>query len=202
MVNLVRLCCPIPWTGGAFYRYPMQMSCAQDRLVTPHPIHGPRPAAFLDRDGVLNVDSGYVSRSEDFQWLPGAIAAVKRLNDAGYLVIVVTNQSGIARGYYGEAAFHALTDWMRVELAKTGACLDGVYHCPHHPEHTGPCDCRKPLPGLLKAAFKHFAIDQERSFLIGDSKRDIQAAEAAGIPGHLFTGGNLDDFVREILEQK
>ena len=146
---------------------------------------GKRPAVFLDRDGVLNVDRGYVHRPEDFEWNLGAIDAVRAINTAGYLAVVVTNQSGIARQYYKEEDFRTLTQWMNSELAANGARLDAVYHCPHHAEGSDPkfaldCDCRKPKPGLLLRAIADLDIDPERSFLIGDSRVFEQALSVCG----------------------
>ena len=165
----------------------------------------PRPAAFLDRDGVLNVDLGYLSRVEDLQWIEGAPEAVRRLNEAGYLVIVATNQSGIGRGYYDEAAMEVLHLAMRERLAESGARLDAIYFCPLHPEaeieryrHPDPPD-RKPNPGMLLKAMRDFPIDASRSFMIGDKDSDMQAARRAGVQGHLFEGGNLDAFVAKLV---
>jgi D-glycero-D-manno-heptose 1,7-bisphosphate phosphatase len=166
-----------------------------------------RRAAFLDRDGVLNVDKGYVSSVDDFEWITGAIEAVRRLNDAGYLVIVATNQSGIARQYYTEVDFAALMAWMRRELASRGARLDAVYHCPHcvdggDPDFAIDCDCRKPKPGMLLRAIADLDIDPSQSFLIGDKAADMEAANAAGVSGYLFEGGNLDAFVASVLARR
>lgn len=163
-----------------------------------------RPAAFLDRDGVLNKDHGYVHKPEDFHWQPGAREAVKLLNDSGYLVILVTNQSGIGRGYYDEEAFHALTDWMQAELAQVGAHMDDVFFCPHHPENAKgdylqACRCRKPNPGMIEQACGRWDIDMARSFVIGDSDKDMGLATAVGLPGHRFVGGNLLEFVKRVL---
>lgn len=160
-----------------------------------------RPAAFLDRDGVLNVDKGYLFRSEEFEWIPGAIEAVKCLNAGGYLVFVVTNQSGVARGYYGEEDVTRLHAWMNGELAKHGARIDKFYYCPHYTEgpaseYVKTCQCRKPLPGLILAAFAEWDIDREKSFLIGDKDSDLAAAAAAGIMGYKFAAGDLADFLR------
>src|SRR6201996_2096384 len=165
---------------------------------------GKQPAVFLDRDGVLNVDRGYVHRPEDFEWTAGAIDAVRAINTAGYLAVVVTNQSGIARQYYKEEDFRTLTQWMNSELAANGARLDAVYHCPHHAEGSDPafaidCDCRKPKPGLLLRAIADLDIDPERSFLIGDKPQDMEAAQAAGIGGYKFEGGDLGAFVAPLL---
>ena len=165
----------------------------------------PRPAAFLDRDGVLNVDHGYLYRVEDLVWIEGAPEAVRRLNEAGYLVIVTTNQSGIGRGYYDEAAMQALHLAMRERLAQIGARFDAIYFCPFHPEaeieryrHPDPPN-RKPNPGMLLKAMQDFAIDASRSFMIGDKDSDMQAAARAGVQGHMFEGGNLDTFVKRLI---
>jgi D-glycero-D-manno-heptose 1,7-bisphosphate phosphatase len=161
-----------------------------------------RPAVFLDRDGVLNEDLGYVSEPSSFRWIPGAAAAVKRLNERGYLVIVVTNQSGIARGMYDEEQFRELTRWMLARLEKQGARIDAVYHCPHHPtqgrgRYRMACDCRKPGVGMLERAAADFDIDLANSILIGDSERDVEAAENYGIKALRFKGGDLLDFLRK-----
>jgi D-glycero-D-manno-heptose 1,7-bisphosphate phosphatase len=157
---------------------------------------------------VLNVDHGYVGRPEDFQWLPGAREAVRYLNQAGYAVVVATNQSGIARGYYTEQDFLDLMAWVQEELARAGAHLDGVFYCPHHPEHgQGPyrraCTCRKPAPGLLLQALERLHGDPARSVLIGDRQGDMRAAERAGVRGVLFDGSrDLLDLVRKVVEEE
>lgn len=163
-----------------------------------------KPAMFLDRDGVLNVDKGYIHRPEDFIWVEGAPEAVKWLNDRGYLVIVVTNQAGIARGYYTEEEFLRLMDWVNGELRRRGAHIDAVYHCPHHPTegfgaYRRECRCRKPAPGLLERALAEWEIDTAHSFMIGDKESDLLAAWAAGIRGALFSGGSLFEFVRGLV---
>ncbi|HWQ61561.1 MAG TPA: HAD family hydrolase [Negativicutes bacterium] len=160
-----------------------------------------QPAVFFDRDGVLNVDKGYLHKQEDFEWMPGAIAAIRRLNSQGYLVLVVTNQSGVARGYYTEDDVAALHAWMNGELGKHGARIDKFYYCPHYTEGTArkyvtACQCRKPLPGLILTAFAEWDIDQANSFLIGDKDSDLAAAAAAGIRGYKFTAGDLDEFIK------
>ncbi|MBP2294255.1 HAD-IIIA family hydrolase [Azospirillum rugosum] len=163
-----------------------------------------RPAAFLDRDGVLNEDVGYAHRPDQITWVAGAKAAVKRLNDAGFYVFVVTNQAGIARGYYGEDDVRALHGWMQDELRAIGAHVDAFYHCPHHPDHGEPplradCACRKPEPGMLTQAMADWPVDAERSFLVGDKDSDLLAAQRAGVAGTLFRGGDLDTVVAGIL---
>ena len=159
-----------------------------------------RPAAFLDRDGVLNVDHGYVGSPDRWEWVAEAPEAIRLLNEAGYLVFVVTNQSGIARGMYDEAAFERLMAWVRDDLARRGARIDAVYFCPHGPDDA--CACRKPLPGMLLRAMAEWPVRRGGSFLIGDSETDLQAAEAAGLPGHLFPGGSLKAFVRAAMGEE
>jgi D-glycero-D-manno-heptose 1,7-bisphosphate phosphatase len=137
-----------------------------------------RPAAFLDRDGVLNVDRGYVHRLDQLEWVDGAAQAVGLLNRAGYIVIVVTNQSGIARGFYDEAAVRQFHTHMQDGLQAQGAHIDAFYYCPHHPQGTVAewavrCRCRKPLPGMLEQAARDWPIDLGRSFMIGDKDDDI-----------------------------
>lgn len=163
-----------------------------------------RPAAFLDRDGVINLDHGYVHSPDRFVWVEGATAAIRWLNEQGYLVFVVTNQSGIARGYYDEAAVHVLHGWMTAQLASAGAHIDAFYFCPHHPDAVHDalrvsCDCRKPKPGMLLRALAEWPVERSGSFLIGDRSTDIEAAAAAGIPGHLFDGSDLLKTVRQAV---
>lgn len=145
-----------------------------------------RPAAFLDRDGVINEERNYVYRIEDFHFLPGTLQACRRFVEAGYLLVIVTNQAGIARGYYDTAAFETLTRWMEARFAEAGAPLAGVYHCPHHPDAKIDrlrlrCDCRKPAPGLIFQAQRDLGIDLPRSFLVGDKVSDLEAGRAAGL---------------------
>jgi len=143
-------------------------------------------AAFIDRDGVLNEDLGYVFRAEDFHWLPGAIVALARLQRAGYALVVVTNQSGIARGFYSEADLARLNSHMQAELQAQGVALAGIYACPHHPQarvaaYRRDCDCRKPAPGLILQAAQALSLDLGRSCLFGDKASDIEAGRAAGV---------------------
>ena len=155
-----------------------------------------RPCCFLDRDGVLNVDHGYVASMERLEWIPGARAAVRRLHEEGFAVVVVTNQSGIARGMFSADEYASFERQFRAAL---GEPLDGFYHCPHLPEVTGPCDCRKPGNGMIERAFAELPLRRPGSFLIGDSPRDLEAAERSGLPGYLFEGGDLADFVDDIF---
>lgn len=157
------------------------------------PVAGRRRAAFLDRDGVINFDHGYVYRREDFEFIPGALAACARLHRLGFALVLVTNQAGIGRGLYAEADFQRLTDWMTEQFATAGAPLAGVYHCPHHPDaalgdYRRTCTCRKPAPGMLLAAARELAIDPGRSVLFGDKASDIEAAVAAGVPLRVLLG--------------
>jgi len=159
-------------------------------------------AVFFDRDGTLNEEVHYLHKIEDFKWIEGAIDAIKYCNDNGYLAIVITNQSGVARGYYPESDIMKLYDWMNADLAKHGAHLDGIYYCPHHPtgkvkEYAIDCDCRKPKPGMLLKAQKEHDIDLKSSYLIGDGARDVECAEAAGVKGIRYMGGNLHQTLTE-----
>jgi D,D-heptose 1,7-bisphosphate phosphatase len=167
----------------------------------------PRPCAFFDRDGVLNHDTGYTYRPEDLRWQPGAREAVKRLNDAGYLVVVVTNQAGIARGYYEEQHVHAFHARMQADLAETGARIDAMYFCPYHSDgsvaryRVADHPDRKPNPGMILQAMRDLPIRREGSFLIGDRDSDLAAAAAAGLPHALYAGGDLDALVRRMMTE-
>jgi D-glycero-D-manno-heptose 1,7-bisphosphate phosphatase len=169
-------------------------------------VSNPRPAAFLDRDGVLNIDHGYVHRLDALDMIDGAGEAVRLLNDAGYLVIVVTNQSGVARGFYEEADVKLFNEELARRLALKGGRIDAFYYCPHHIEGTVAryaiaCECRKPKPGMLTQAARDFAIDRSRSFLIGDQHGDSEAAAAFGIKGIRFDAKSqsLVDLVRAAI---
>ncbi|MGE3538402.1 MAG: D-glycero-beta-D-manno-heptose 1,7-bisphosphate 7-phosphatase [Candidatus Tectimicrobiota bacterium] len=150
------------------------------------------PAAiFLDRDGTINVERNYLYKYEDWEWLPGVIEAIKRFNEAGFLVLVVSNQAGIARGFYTAWDVDHLHATIDTELARYGARIDAYYYCPHHPDfgEQTPCDCRKPAPGLLLRAQKQWGVDLRQSFLIGDKADDIKAGEAAGVTPILVATG-------------
>lgn len=140
-----------------------------------------RKALFLDRDGVINVEKEYLYKISDFEFVDGIIDLVKYFQSLGYLIIVVTNQSGIARGYYTIDQFLELTEWMKKEFSKYGAHIDAVYYCPHHPDISGICVCRKPKPGMLLQAAREFDIDLENSIMIGDKERDVEAGLNAGL---------------------
>ena len=163
-----------------------------------------RPAVFFDRDGVLNYDSGYTFEADKLAWIEGAREAVKAVNDAGYFAFVITNQSGVARGYYEAHHVDALHRWMADQLAVIGAHVDAFEYCPDHPDgiverYSRASDRRKPAPGMITDLLKRFAVDTTRSIVIGDKPSDMEAARAAGLPGHLFSGGNLEVFVRQRL---
>ena len=135
-------------------------------------------AVFLDRDGTIARDVGYCSRVEDFVILPGVPEAIRLLGEHGFKVVVITNQSGIGRGYFSEEALHLIHRHMLEELAKHGARVDAIYHCPHHPDDG--CDCRKPRPGMLLRAAEELGIDLGGSYMVGDAESDVGAGKAAG----------------------
>jgi D-glycero-D-manno-heptose 1,7-bisphosphate phosphatase len=168
-----------------------------------------RPAAFLDRDGVLNVDHGYAHKPEQLEWIEGAQEAVRLLNVAGYYVLVITNQSGVARGYYDEAAVESFHSHMQDSLKGHGAHIDAFYYCPHHPEGiikslAVPCRCRKPGTGMLEQAAREWPIDVDASFLVGDRDDDMAAAAAFNIRGIKFNSlkDSLPDLVRRELAHR
>ena len=161
----------------------------------------PRPAAFLDRDGVLNEDRGYVHDPGEVVWIPEAARALQRLRRAGFFVFVITNQSGVGRGYYREEDVLALHDYMQRAL---GGAVDAFRYCPHHPDasikrYRVACRCRKPAPGMIEALFDEYPVIRGQSFLVGDRETDLQAASAAGIPGYRYSEGSLDALVARIL---
>jgi len=166
-----------------------------------------RPAVFFDRDGVLNHDSGYTFEAGKLQWIEGAQEAVKAVNDAGYFAFVVTNQSGVARGFYEESHVHALHRWMADEMAAIGAHIDAFEYCPDHPDGTVERyrrvnDRRKPGAGMITDLLARFPVNADKSLLVGDKPSDLEAARAAGLQGHLFSGGNLEAFVRMHLPHR
>lgn len=164
-----------------------------------------RPAVIFDRDGVLNHDEGYTHRVEDLRWMPCAREAVKLLNDRGYYVFVASNQAGVARGLYDEAAVNAFHEHMQEELAEVGAHIDAFYYCPFHAEAAVPAyrhanhPDRKPNPGMVFRALSEWPAIAAASFLIGDRDSDLEAARSAGIEGALYPGGDLREFVAHIL---
>jgi len=139
-------------------------------------------AVFLDRDGVINDDTGhyYIYKPEDFRLNDGVIEGLKMLTDAGYKLIIVSNQGGVAKGIYTENDIRKVHEKLRDELTKHSLKLDAIYYCPHH-ESVSECDCRKPKPGMILNAIKEFNINPQESYLIGDSGRDITAGKNAGL---------------------
>lgn len=164
-----------------------------------------KPALFLDRDGVLNVDRGYVFRPADLEWVPGAIEAVRQANDRGWYVFVVTNQAGVARGYYAENDIATFHSHMQDVLRSHGAHIDDFRYCPHHPDgsvaaYAKICDWRKPGPGMILDLMKIWPIDAANSLLIGDKATDIEAAHTAGLRCIQYDGqGRLDEFYARAL---
>lgn len=162
-------------------------------------------AVFFDRDGTLNVDVKYLHRVEDFIWIDGAKKAIKLCNDLGYIVIIVTNQSGIARGYYDENDVLEVHSWMQKELGKIGAHLNDIFYCPHHVDgviekYKRRCDCRKPATGMLETAIKKYDICRNTSFFVGDAETDMKCAQNAGVTGIRYTGGSLLELMKNFIE--
>ena len=154
-------------------------------------------AVFLDRDGVLNQEMGdYVCRLQDFHILNN-FDALKTLQSRGYLLIVATNQGGLAKGWYTEDELTKMHDYLKAEYKKHGVLITDIFYCPHHPDFTGDCDCRKPKPGLLLQGIEKYNVDPAKSFFIGDRERDIEAATAAGVKGILI---DSDQPLSEVLE--
>ncbi|MDW3181174.1 HAD-IIIA family hydrolase [Roseobacter sp.] len=188
---------------GYFLDIGVPESLAQGRRELPEVLR--RPAVFFDRDGVLNKDEGYTHRVEDLQFLPGAIEAIRHVNDKGWLAIVVTNQAGVARGYYtmdDVRKFHAA---MQGELYKAGAYIDEFYVAPYHPDGIIPefsiaHEDRKPGPGMILKAFQDWNITPEQSFLVGDKPSDVKAAKTAGLKGVFYDGGNLHSLVLQHMQ--
>lgn len=148
-------------------------------------------AVFLDRDGTINIEKNYLHKIDEFEYLPGAVEGLKRIYDMGYLLIIVTNQSGIARGYYSEEELHQLNEWMISDLDTKGVKISKVYYCPHHPNasvarYRCDCNCRKPKTGMFWQAQKEFNIDLSESYAIGDKLRDLSICNETAVKGILI----------------
>lgn len=138
-------------------------------------------ALFLDRDGVVNIEKNYLHKIEDFELMTGIVDVCRMYQEQGYLIIIVTNQSGISRGYYTEEDFAHLSRWMIKHFKEFGITITHIYHCPHHESIDGVCECRKPEPGMFLSAQKEYGLDMASSVMIGDNERDIEAALKAGV---------------------
>ena len=154
----------------------------------------------MDRDGVVNIEKNYLYKQEDFEFIDGIFELCRYFQNEGFVIVIVTNQSGICRGYYSEEDFRKLTEWMEDEFAKQRVTIVKTYHCPHHPDFTGSCSCRKPEPGMFLQAQKEFEIDLENSVMVGDKRSDMEAAQRAGVSEcYLFDGkeiGHLRDIIK------
>ena len=150
-------------------------------------------ALFLDRDGVVNVEKNYLHKIDDFELVEGILDVCRQYAANGYLIIIVTNQSGISRGYYTEDDFKRLSEWMVEHFKSLGITLTHIYHCPHHESIDGQCDCRKPEPGMFLEAQKNFDIDMKNSVMIGDNERDIEAAIRAGVGTNILLSTEMHD---------
>ena len=164
-----------------------------------------KSAVFIDRDGVLNVDYGYVHDKKNFKFIDGAINAIKRLNELGFLVIVVTNQAGIGRGFYTEKQFNQFMEWINGVLKEKGAHIDDWYYCPHHPtegkgEYRKLCDCRKPKSGLLELAINNWQLDKKRIIMVGDKDSDIEAGNNLNINSYKYDSNSesLETFFNKL----
>ena len=176
-----------------------------DRSQTEIPTVLRRRALFLDRDGVINIDHGYVGSRDRFDWVDGAREAIVHATRAGWHVFIVTNQSGVARGKYDESAVRDLLDWIGDEVRVMGGTVDDVRYCPFHPDasvqaYLALSDWRKPAPGMLLDLIRAWELDPARCLMIGDQDTDLRAAAAAGVPARLFGGGNLMDVVRPLVQ--
>jgi D-glycero-D-manno-heptose 1,7-bisphosphate phosphatase len=150
-------------------------------------------ALFLDRDGVVNVEKNYLYKIDDFELMEGIIEVCRHYEANGYLIIIVTNQSGISRGYYSENDFKNLSEWMIDHFKSLGITIAHIYHCPHHESIDGQCECRKPEPGMFLEAQRDFDIDMADSVMIGDNERDIQAAIRAGVGTNILLSYEVCD---------
>ena len=164
-------------------------------------------AVFLDRDGTINVEKNYLYKIEDFEFLPGVIDGLKLLQEAGFLLIIITNQSGIARGYYNEEDFDRLNHWMLEQLKNAGVIISRVYYCPHLPDapvemYRKDCDCRKPKLGMFDQAIRDYNIDISLSYAIGDKLRDCAVCENTSCKGFLVGNSEKEDIIQDVIKNK
>jgi D-glycero-D-manno-heptose 1,7-bisphosphate phosphatase len=181
--------------------------CGSDAPCGDNGRAAPRPAAFLDRDGVINLDGeGYNYRVDDLHFVQGAPQAIRLLNERGYYVLVVSNQSGVARGYFAQEDVQKFHREMQLRLQGVGARIDAFAFCPHLaggsvPGYNIECNCRKPKTGMLEALGRRWPLDLKKSFMVGDKASDMECARSFGVEGHLFSGGDLESFVKGILKE-
>lgn len=149
-------------------------------------------ALFLDRDGVVNIEKNYLHKIEDFELVDGIVEVCRVYAEKGYLILIVTNQSGISRGYYSEEDFALLSQWMVEHFKELGITITRIYHCPHHESIDGACECRKPEPGMFLRAQREYDIDMEHSVMIGDNERDIEAALRAGVGMNILLSDQIE----------
>lgn len=156
-------------------------------------------ALFLDRDGVVNVEKNYLYKIDDFELMDGIVDVCRFYEDQGYIIIIVTNQSGISRGFYTEDDFKHLSEWMIEHFKSLGITITHIYHCPHHESIDGACECRKPEPGMFLEAQKDFDIDMKNSVMIGDNERDIQAAIRAGVTTNILLSRDASESAANLI---
>lgn len=156
-------------------------------------------ALFLDRDGVVNVEKNYLYKIDDFELMDGIVDVCRFYENQGYIIIIVTNQSGISRGFYTEDDFKHLSEWMIEHFKSLGITITHIYHCPHHESIDGACECRKPEPGMFLEAQKDFDIDMKNSVMIGDNERDIQAAIRAGVTTNILLSCDASESAANLI---
>ena len=166
------------------------------KTIHSHKVTKPRNAVFLDRDGTLINDADYLRRIQDIRWIPGVVESLQRLQDNGYALVVISNQSGIARGYFDVATLQQIESTMDNYLRSFGVTIDAWYYCPHHPDQDGPCECRKPGNALIEAAIADLGIRREGSWMVGDSMRDVQAGLRSGLRSALVRTGKPVDMAK------
>lgn len=156
-------------------------------------------ALFLDRDGVVNIEKNYLYKIDDFELMDGIVDVCRFYENQGYIIIIVTNQSGISRGFYTEDDFKHLSEWMIEHFKSLGITITHIYHCPHHESIDGACECRKPEPGMFLEAQKDFDIDMASSVMIGDNERDVQAAIRAGVTTNILLSRDASESAANLI---